>query len=69
MTTSTSIELHDKSTKSDEYNYLWSQLFTSILDRNLTLMWKMTSDTTYQRVNFNSLINFSWSFEDEFIKA
>jgi len=69
MTTGTSTELHDKSTECEEYNYLWSQMFISILDRNLNLMWKMTSDTTNQRVNFNSLTYFNWSFEVKFIKA
>jgi len=62
MTNSTTTELHDKSTECDKYNYLWSHLFTSILNRNLTLMWKTTSDTTNQRVNFNSLTYFNWSF-------
>lgn len=69
MTTSTSTKSHDKSNACDENNYLWSHLFTPIMNRNLTSMWKMTSDTTNQRVNFDSLTYFNWSFEVKFIKA
>jgi len=69
MTTSTSTELHDKSKVCDEHNYLWSHLFTPILNRNLTLIWQMTSDTTNQRVKFNPLTYFIRSFEVKFIKA
>jgi len=69
MTTSTSTKLHDKSNECDEHNYLWSHLFTPILKRNLTVMLKMTSDTTNQRVNLNSLTYFNWSFEVKFIEA